>query len=66
MTHLGILYATRRLGDDKAAEGRELLKQASEKGDHVGDQVIRALRAIDAMHAGGPAPDLNSPLVQRF
>lgn len=44
----------------------ELLKQASEKGDHVADQVIRALGTIDAMHAGGPAPDLTSVLVQRF
>jgi TPR repeat protein len=66
MTNLGILYATHRLGDDKAAQGRELLEQASAKGDHVARQVIGALGSIDAMHADAPAADLSSVLVRRF
>lgn len=66
MTNLGILYATRRLGDEKAAEGRDLLKQAAGKGDHVARQVIGALGSIDSMQAGAPAADLTSVLVTRL
>lgn len=66
MTHLGILYATRRLGDEKAAQGWELLEQASAEGDHVARQVIGALGSIDAMRADAPAADLTSILVQRL
>lgn len=49
MTHLGILYATGRLGADKAEAGWELLQRASAAGDSVADKVLSTLGSIEAL-----------------
>jgi TPR repeat protein len=62
MTHLGILFATHRLGADKAEAAWNLLERASAAGDDVAQNVLNVLGSIEALRAPAPPAGLSSVL----
>jgi TPR repeat protein len=66
ITNLGILYATRRLGLGKVADGWSLLERASAAGDAVAARTLTALGSIDAVREAASSSDLTSLLFTRY
>jgi len=66
ITHLGILYATHRLGAAKAKAGWELLQRASAAGDELADKALARLGSLEAVCRPDAPLGLTSVLFERF